>query len=282
MAYRIGWFTTARDKAAIELFVAVYDGIRKGAIKGEISFVFSNREEKESEESDNFFASVRSLKIPLICFSSQKFEPEMRASGKKDKEILKKWRLEYDHETIRRIEKFKPDIIVLAGYMLIVGGEICKRFNMINLHPAVPGGPTGTWQEVIWQLIQEKQDETGAMMHLVTEELDKGPPITYYTFSIHGGQFTKLWKDLEEKLRNKTLPQIIQKEGEKNPLFALIRAEGVEREIPLIFHTIKEFADGRIKIEDGKVIAEGKIVQGGYCLNKEIEEHLENVRSQRS
>jgi phosphoribosylglycinamide formyltransferase-1 len=46
---------------------------------------------------------------------------------------------------------------------------------MINLHPAAPGGPTGTWQEVIWQLIEGRAVETGVMMHLVTPELDRGP-----------------------------------------------------------------------------------------------------------
>ncbi|GAH59253.1 unnamed protein product, partial [marine sediment metagenome] len=43
-----------------------------------------------------------------------------------------------------------------------------QRYNMVNLHPAAPGGPTGTWQEVIWQLIENKAEETGVMMHLVT------------------------------------------------------------------------------------------------------------------
>jgi len=277
MAYRIGWFTTACDRAATELFNAVYDGIKRREIKGELSFVFSNREEDESATSDDFFALVRSLEIPLITFSSQKFKPEMRASGRRDEEVLKKWRSEYDREVIQRIGGFEPDIIILAGYMLIVSGEICRRFDMLNLHPAVPGGPTGTWQEVIWQLIKEEQDRTGAMMHFVTEELDKGPTATYYTFSIRGGQFTRLWKELEENLRNKMLSQIIQEEDEDNPLFALIRAEGAKREIPLIFNTIKEFANGKIRIEDGKVMSGEEIIQGGYCLNKQVEEYLKNV-----
>ena len=57
---------------------------------------------------------------------------------------------------MNRLQGFHPDLCVLAGYMLIVGEEMCQRYNMINLHPAAPGGPTGTWQEVIWQLIDSK------------------------------------------------------------------------------------------------------------------------------
>ncbi len=276
MTFKIGWFTTARDEAASELFSAVHEAIEQGLIKGKISFVLSNREEKESTSSDSFFHAVRSSRITLVCFSSHNFQPELRLAGIKDEAKLSEWRLRYDREIIARIEKYQPDLIVLAGYMLIVGGEICKRYNMINLHPALPGGPTGTWQEVIWQLIGKKQDRTGAMMHLVTEELDKGPPITYCSFSIRRGQFDKLWEDLAGKLRNKTLSQIIQEEGEENPLFALIRDEGAKREVPLILSTVAEFAKGKIRVGKGQVFAEGKALREGYCLNKEIEKYLKS------
>jgi len=61
--------------------------------------------------------------------------------------------------------------------MLIVSEELCQKYDMINLHPAPPGGPTGSWQEVIWTLIQNKADTAGAMIHLVTPELDRGPAL---------------------------------------------------------------------------------------------------------
>jgi len=52
--------------------------------------------------------------------------------------------------------------MLLAGYMLVVGDVMCKKFDMINLHPAAPDGPAGTWQEVIWQLIKEKAEKKAA------------------------------------------------------------------------------------------------------------------------
>ena len=92
----------------------------------------------------------------------------------------------------------KADIIVLAGYMLVVGEEICEIHDMINLHPAAPNGPAGTWQEVIWLLIHKRAQESGNMMHLVTQELDKGPPITYCTFPVRGPAFDPLWQEMEK------------------------------------------------------------------------------------
>ncbi len=54
------------------------------------------------------------------------------------------------------LEPFALDVLVLAGYMLIVSPAMCARYAMLNLHPALPGGPTGTWQEVIWALLERQ------------------------------------------------------------------------------------------------------------------------------
>jgi folate-dependent phosphoribosylglycinamide formyltransferase PurN len=142
---------------------------------------------------------------------------------------------------------------------------------MINLHPAAPGGPTGTWQEVIWKLIEVKAQQTGVMMHLVTPELDKGPPVTYCTFSIRGRPFDGYW----HKIEGRTVAEIKKAEGESNALFKLIRKHGLAREFPLIISTLKAFGDGKIRITRDKQIvdAEGKAIKG-YDLTRDIEKRL--------
>ncbi|MEE9151060.1 MAG: formyltransferase family protein [Thermoplasmata archaeon] len=266
--YKIGWFSSGRDEAARELLKVVHDSIQSGFINAEFDFVFSNRERGRDPESDAFFRLVEGYGIDLIFFSSKKFQPENR------KKNLEEWRRTYDREMMKHLKNYDPDLCVLAGYMLITGAEICKKYTMINLHPAEPGGPTGTWQEVIWKLIQEKADRTGVMMHHVTEILDRGPPITYCTFPIRGGKFDPLWDNMENKLKKGSLEEIIQKEGEDEPLFKEIRIEGVRRELPLIIQTIKEFAIGRVKVEEGNIVAEGKVIAGAYDLTDEIEKLL--------
>ncbi len=263
--YKIGWFSSGRDEAARELLTVVWDSIQKGFIKAEFDFVFSNRERGQNEESDRFFELVDSYKIPLVCFSSKTFRPDLR------KENMEEWRIAYDREIIARLEGYHPNLCVLAGYMLITGPELCRKFTMINLHPAEPTGPTGTWQEVIWKLISDWANTTGVMMHHVTEVLDRGPPITYCHFPIREGKFHGLWDQMERKLKEKSLENIIAEEGESEPLFSEIRVEGVRRELPLIIQTIKEFAEGRIKIQGGMVIAQGKQISGAYDLTDEIE-----------
>jgi phosphoribosylglycinamide formyltransferase-1 len=262
----IGWFSTGRDKAARQLLQVVYQKIQIGDIKCNITFIFSNREPGEDKESDLFFELVRSYEIPLVCFSSQKFKDLKGISGNVDTEKLHAWRLEYDHEVMKRLEGFRPDLCVLAGYMLIVGKEMCRHCDMINLHPAVPGGPKGSWQEVIWELIETRATESGVMMHLVTPELDRGPVITYCTYPIRGKPFDDLWQELN----GRSIAEIKKEQGEKNELFQLIRRHGLAREFPLIVSTLEAFSNGEIKIEDGKLFDNKRNPISGYNLSHEV------------
>ena len=262
----IGWFSTGRDEAARQLLQTAQENIRAGDIKGKISFVFSNREPSESKETDLFFALVHSYKVPLICFSHTKFKlrlphsahnDEIRSSNNIASREKQNWRLQYDRELVKRIETFAPDLCVLAGYMLIAGEELCQKYHLINLHPAPPRGPIGSWQEVIWALIQNKAEEAGAMMHLVTPELDRGPALSYCLFSIKGEPFNQYWQ-----------------RDDQDTLFKLIRQHELAREFPLIILTLQALTYGEISIKEGKVIdAQGKAIDG-YDLSARIDQAI--------
>ncbi len=264
--YQIGWFSTGRDKAARDLLRAVQERIEKGEIKARIAFVFSNREPGEARESDLFLELARSYRLPLVCLSYEKFKAKHGVTNSTI-DTLPPWRLDYDREVMARLQGFSPDLCVLAGYMLIVGPEMCQKYHMLNLHPATPGGPTGTWQEVIWQLMRNDARETGVMMHLVTPVLDKGPAVTHCTFSLRGEPFDRYWAEI----KGKSIEAIQRTEGENNALFQLIRRHGLAREFPLIIATIKAFSEGKIKISDKQVVdADDKPIKG-YNLTDEIE-----------
>jgi phosphoribosylglycinamide formyltransferase-1 len=262
--YKIGWFSTGRDKAARDLLTVAQRSIALGETRAEIAFVFCNREPGESPETDLFLKLVESYDIPLICFSYRKFKASQGLIS----------RLAYDREVMKRLQGFHPDLCVLAGYMLIVGEEMCQQYNIINLHPAAPGGPKGTWQEVIWQLIDNKAGETGVMMHLVTPELDEGPPVTYCTFPIRGKPFDKYWSEI----KGHRAEEIKKTQGENNPLFQLIRKHGLAREFPLIIATLKAFSQGKVKITKGKVVDADEKPIKGHNLTNEIDEQLKGGR----
>jgi len=232
--YKLGWFSTGRGQGSLNLLHAIVNAIHEGIVRAELEYVFCSREPGDAEGSDRYIKQVHDYGLKLITCSSKRFNPDLRKQEKNDPEALRRWRLEYDREIMKRLGSVQADINVLAGYMLVVGAEMCRQYDMINLHPAAPDGPAGTWQEVIWELIGQRADKSGNMMHLVIEELDKGPPITYATFPIRGNKFTNLWLKMDSTLKQKSMDEIMREEGEKNPLFIKIRKEAAERELPLV------------------------------------------------
>jgi len=273
MSFRIGWFSTGRDEAARELLQMVVNHILRGTIPAEIRYVFCNRERGESLESDRFIQWVEAMGIPLVLLSSKDYLPSLR---QKDMEA---WRRSYHQEIAKRIQHLSVDMIVLAGYMLIVSPAFCETFSIINLHPAEPKGPKGTWQEVIWALIEGRANQTGVMMHLVTRDLDEGPPVTYVTFSIRGPDFDPLWKDFDLRLEKRPFHQLVEEEGENNPLFKEIRRQGVRRELPLMVMTLKALAERRVRVERGKILGEKGDEIEGFYLNQAVGEYLKECNS---
>ena len=261
---KLGWFSTGRGEGSQGLLRLVQGRIAAGDLPATIQFVFQNRVRGEAEGSDQFQDLVRSYGIPLVTLSSQRFRKERGASN------FSEVRLEFDREVIHLLEEYRPDLCVLAGYMLILGPELDRKFTAINLHPALPQGPTGTWQQVIWQLIEQRAPETGAMIHLATDNLDRGPAITYYSFPLRGPLLDPLWEQVE----GRTLDDLRGTEGEQLPLFRRIREEGLKREPHLLVETIRAFAEGTVRVVDAQVVDPAGNPIRGYHLNKEIEAAL--------
>lgn len=264
--YRVGIFSTGRGEGSRGLIRAIHEGIRSGHVPAEVAFVFSNREPGEFEPTDAFFELVRDCGFPLVTKSFRKFRAGLAKGAD--------WRDSYDREVATLLQPYTPDSCVLAGYLLIFSPAMCQRFTFINLHPAAPGGPVGMWQEVIWQLIENKAQQSGNTIFHVTEELDRGPTVSFCTFPIVGPSFDAHWRDVQ----GRGAIELHQREGEKHPLFRAIREHGMERERPLVVETIKAFAEGRVQISGDRVLdAAGKFVHG-IDLTNEIEAYLERAK----
>lgn len=89
------------------------------------------------------------------------------------------------HDSILAYEvlKFKPDIVVLAGWMRILSHSFIQHFeHLINLHPALPGKFPGVnaierayqYAQKVFKNTDEERYYSGAMCHRVVEEVDAG------------------------------------------------------------------------------------------------------------
>jgi phosphoribosylglycinamide formyltransferase 1 len=75
------------------------------------------------------------------------------------------------------LDALRPDIVVLAGFMRVLGPAFVRRFlgRLVNIHPSLlpkyPGLHTHR------RALEAGDAEHGATVHFVTEELDGGPPV---------------------------------------------------------------------------------------------------------
>ena len=243
MTLRLGWFSTGRGPGSRGMLVKALKAIDAGALDARLLFVYSNRERGEGEGSDAFFDLVERHGIPLVTHSSRRFR---RAHGGE----FDAHRHEYDTEVRELLAPYEPDLCLLAGYMLILSPTLCNSFTAINLHPALPDGPIGTWQDVAWWLIDDWAIESGNMVHLVTEELDRGAPVSFARYPLRGWRFDHLWMAHGKR----TVQEVQAKEGEEYPLFQAVRREGLLREPPLLLETLKALAAGAIGIRGRQVV----------------------------
>jgi len=249
---RIGWLSSGRDQAACNLLADIVARAQQDDVALDIAAVFCDRERGDSAESDRFLDLVERLDFPLVSLSSAQSwaAAQKKSVGRAD------WRDEYHRGVMELLVPYRLGVLVMAGYMLITSPAMCRRYAILNLHPALPGGPTGTWQQVIWRLLEDEAAETGAMMHLATAQLDRGPVIGYFRLPLRGDDWTGLWAQFREKRKTMSVAEIAAAEGEAEPLFAEIRRRGEVREIPLLYQTLRLFAAGHLNTAAGAVFAE--------------------------
>ena len=264
---QVGWFATGRGEGSQKLLRAAVDAIRDRRLDAQISFVFSNRERGQFPATDTFFDQVASYGIPLITLSDSRFRKERNGDVARAGAPLPVWRTEYDRAIAEMLAPFGCDIGMLAGYMLITTGPLYDWRPLLNLHPSAPDQPGGTWQEVTWKLIEQRVDHGGVRIHLATDVLDEGPIATYCTYPLRGGTIDPLWRAIE----GRSVQEIRESDGDANPLFQEIRRRGAARELPLVVETLRAFADARLALEHGRIMAGETKIVGGYDLTPEIE-----------
>jgi len=217
---KIGWFSTGNGKGSLGFINFFLNQISEKSLNASLEFVFCNREFGEADGSDEYINYITQNNINLITLSSKNFQKKNKYKKFSDCRKL------YDKEVFKLISEYKVDIIVLAGYMLILSADLCTKFKFINLHPALPDGPKGTWERVITQLIQNDKDYSGLNVHIVTKNLDVGKSIGYCKFSIKSDLHNDAWNQFNLE-SNDNYKNIIYKNLD---LFTLIRKQILSRE----------------------------------------------------
>lgn len=252
MTLRIGWFTTARGPGSRAMYEAVAQAVAAGTLDAEFAFVFCNRDPGEDPLTDAFLRLAESNGHTVVTRSSVGYRRAVGGRVSRPGEPLPAWRIEYDRAVEAALEVHPFDVGVLAGYMLIFEREFVSKHVILNLHPALPTGPAGTWREVIRHLIRTGAFESGVMLHLAIPEVDAGPVVAYCRYPLDDGELSPLWAAAGPTAAARAALDDAAIEG--TALFAAIRERGVRREAPLLVAALAEFSSGRLRADGGRVL----------------------------
>jgi phosphoribosylglycinamide formyltransferase-1 len=93
----------------------------------------------------------------------------------------------FDDALAQAIDTFAPDLVVLAGFMRILGAAFVQHYEgrLLNIHPsllpAFPGLHTHR------RALEAGCKAVGATVHLVTPELDHGPIVMQSVLPVRDG-----------------------------------------------------------------------------------------------
>ncbi len=173
---------------------AILDACASGALDAEVAVVVSNKRKAYG------LTRAREAGVPTFVMGLKKF---LRGGGTRDG---------YDAALAARIsEEYAPDLVVLAGWMLILSPAFLDRFpqRVLNLHPALPGQFAGTHAIERAHAAHQRGEipHTGVMVHWVVPEVDAGPTVAVAEVEIKDGESVD---DLEQRVHRTEHELLVQ------------------------------------------------------------------------
>lgn len=130
---------------------------------------------------------------------------------------------EFDQALLEILERYEIDVVVLAGFLTILGPEVVRRYpnRILNVHPAlIPSfcGKGFYGLKVHEAALERGVKITGATVHLVNEAADGGPILLQKAVEVLPGDTAEtLQRRVMEQAEWVLLPQaaemVCRKEG---------------------------------------------------------------------
>ena len=173
---------------------AIIDSVKNGMITNtELVGVISNNK--------NAYALTRAEEngIDAKCISPKDYE---------SREV-------FNQELLKAVDAYEPDLIVLAGYLVVIPPEMIKKYKnrIINIHPSLIPSFCGTGYyglKVHEAALARGVKVVGATVHFVDEGTDTGPIILQTAVEVQNGDTPEvLQRRVMEQAEWKILPRAI-------------------------------------------------------------------------
>ena len=186
---------------------AIIDAIDAGEIPARIRAVISNNPDAYGLER------ARRAGIPVEVVDHRDFP---------DRES-------YDRALQAVIDRYRPDLVVLAGFMRILTPAFVEHYagRMLNIHPSLL--PRYQGLDTHRRVLEAGDSVHGVSVHFVTPELDSGPVVLQAEVPVEPG-------DTEDDLARKV-------HAEEHVIYPRV---------------IRWFAEGRLKLDGDRVLLDGQ------------------------
>ena len=173
---------------------AIIDSVKNGTITNtELVGVISNNK--------NAYALTRAEEngIDAKCISPKDYE---------SREV-------FNQELLKAVDAYEPDLIVLAGYLVVIPPEMIKKYKnrIINIHPSLIPSFCGTGYyglKVHEAALARGVKVVGATVHFVDEGTDTGQIILQKAVEVQNGDTPEvLQRRVMEQAEWKILPRAI-------------------------------------------------------------------------
>jgi phosphoribosylglycinamide formyltransferase-1 len=139
----------------------------------------------------------------------------------------------YDAALGDLIDGFRPQLVVLAGFMRILSPSLVARYRgrMLNIHPSLL--PRFRGLHTHERALDAGDAAHGASVHFVTDELDGGPVVLQARVAV-----------------------------QRQDNAARLAARVLEREHQIYPEVIRWIAEGRLRMDDDRVQLDGRVLDG--------------------
>jgi phosphoribosylglycinamide formyltransferase-1 len=179
-------------------FQAIIDAIQEGKLDAQVNLLVCDQ--------TNAFVIERAKNagIPSFVFQAKQYS---------SKEA-------YEKEIILELKKRDVELVVLAGYMRLIGSVLLNEYQgrIVNIHPSLL--PAFPGKDAIGQAIRAGVKESGVTVHYVDEGMDTGPIIAQESVLINVNDTSESLQTkihaIEHKLYPAVLQRLLSQGGNKN------------------------------------------------------------------
>lgn len=204
---------------------AILEEIRTGKLPIEIRAVISNNPEAEGLQR------ARAAGVPAEIIDHRDYAE----------------RSQFDAVLMQAIDRHAPRLVILAGFMRILGDAFIRHFagRLLNIHPSLLPDFKGI--DTHARALMAGAAQHGASVHFVTNDLDGGPVIVQASVPVRAG-------DTIDTLAARVL-------HEEHRILPLAIRWFVEQRLSI--RNGQVLLDGKIRPEQGLVAAPGKQLEAG-------------------